>query len=194
MTCETCGSQPCVNPSFCQACREADRRKARGEQPHDAARSAPPPIANLPKANFESGDWKQIAAEAWNSPGRKQSAAEYQHARGGRTVIREDPPEKLARLRRLLSDSVSLDAAWHQLGRDRPASQGLIDALVYALRRGVSELIRPDTQQRLAALAEDQLELVCRRVQDFKSRIAPAWSADDVGLLISAWRKFHGRC
>jgi hypothetical protein len=26
--CETCGSDPCRNPSFCQACREADRRRA----------------------------------------------------------------------------------------------------------------------------------------------------------------------
>jgi hypothetical protein len=26
--CETCNSQPCVNPSFCRACRAADRRVA----------------------------------------------------------------------------------------------------------------------------------------------------------------------
>jgi len=28
--CSTCGADPCRNPSFCGACREADRRKARG--------------------------------------------------------------------------------------------------------------------------------------------------------------------
>src|SRR2546430_5936698 len=28
--CPTCGSDPCANPSFCRACRDADR-KARGE-------------------------------------------------------------------------------------------------------------------------------------------------------------------
>lgn len=31
--CPTCGASACANPSFCAACREADRRKARGEQP-----------------------------------------------------------------------------------------------------------------------------------------------------------------
>lgn len=25
--CPTCGADPCVNPSFCRACREADQRK-----------------------------------------------------------------------------------------------------------------------------------------------------------------------
>src|SRR5262245_58215517 len=25
--CDVCGAQPCVNPSFCEACRQADRRK-----------------------------------------------------------------------------------------------------------------------------------------------------------------------
>jgi putative DNA primase/helicase len=33
--CLVCGSSPCVNPDFCRACREADARKARGEQPPD---------------------------------------------------------------------------------------------------------------------------------------------------------------
>jgi hypothetical protein len=31
--CMTCGAEPCVNPSFCATCREADQRKARGERP-----------------------------------------------------------------------------------------------------------------------------------------------------------------
>jgi len=31
--CSTCGGDPCVNPTFCAACREADERKARGEHP-----------------------------------------------------------------------------------------------------------------------------------------------------------------
>jgi hypothetical protein len=31
--CPICGADPCVNPSFCAACREADQRKARGERP-----------------------------------------------------------------------------------------------------------------------------------------------------------------
>ena len=31
MTCRTCSCSPCVNPDFCRACRDAHRRKARGE-------------------------------------------------------------------------------------------------------------------------------------------------------------------
>jgi hypothetical protein len=31
--CPTCGVDPCANPSFCSTCRDADRRRARGEQP-----------------------------------------------------------------------------------------------------------------------------------------------------------------
>jgi hypothetical protein len=26
MTCPTCGAEPCINPSFCRTCREADAR------------------------------------------------------------------------------------------------------------------------------------------------------------------------
>jgi hypothetical protein len=37
--CPTCGSDPCVNPDFCRACRDADRRKARGEAPRYIAPS-----------------------------------------------------------------------------------------------------------------------------------------------------------
>src|SRR5262245_12256556 len=35
MMCPTCGADPCINPGFCRACRDADRRrrKARGERP-----------------------------------------------------------------------------------------------------------------------------------------------------------------
>ena len=31
--CVRCGADPCVNASFCAACRETDQRKARGERP-----------------------------------------------------------------------------------------------------------------------------------------------------------------
>jgi hypothetical protein len=62
---------------------------------------------------------------------------------------------------------------------------------MYSLRRGVGELTNPDAQRRLAALSEDQLQTVCLRVQTFQPNIAEPWSADDVDLLISAWRKFR---
>jgi hypothetical protein len=77
--------------------------------------------------------------------------------------------------------------------RARRAPGALVDALVFSLRRGVGELTKPDTQRRLSALSEDQLQAVCQRVQAFQSNIAEPWSADDADLLISVWGKFHGR-
>jgi hypothetical protein len=71
------------------------------------------------------------------------------------------------------------------------AAPTTIEALMFSLRRGVSELARPDTLRRLSMLDQSQLEAVCVRVQAFQPRIAPVWCADDVDLLISAWRKFR---
>jgi hypothetical protein len=70
----------------------------------------------------------------------------------------------------------------------RPAPKPTVEALTFALRRGVSELTKPDTQRRLSALDRDQLKEVCRRVQAFQPAIAEPWSADEVAALISAWR------
>jgi hypothetical protein len=93
---------------------------------------------------------------------------------------------------RLLGDSVSLERAWHELNNPKgraPAST--LEALIFSLRRGVTELTKPDRQRRLAALEENQLEAACLRLQAFQPKIAEPWSPDDVDLLISAWRKFR---
>jgi len=103
----------------------------------------------------------------------------------------QDP--RILRARRLLADDISLERAYYEILRDRPAPESLIDALVFSLRQGPGELTQPDTLRRLSALDADQLEAVCLRVQAFQQRIAPAWSAADVDLLISAWRKFRGQ-
>jgi hypothetical protein len=121
-----------------------------------------------------------------------EAALEYHEARGNRVSIAPYTPEAIARLRRLMDDSVSLDRAWHELNiRNRPAASATLEALVFSLRRGVQELLQPDTRRRLSELAEDQVEAVCHRIQNFKPAIAPAWPSDDVGLLISAWGRRH---
>ena len=71
------------------------------------------------------------------------------------------------------------------------APEATVDALMFSLRRGVGELTKPDTLRRLSGLNEQQLEAICLRAQAFRPEIALAWSADDVDLLISAWRKFR---
>jgi hypothetical protein len=108
-----------------------------------------------------------------------------------KTAARSQDP-RLTRLRRLLEDEdVSLERAQHEIMRARPTPETLVEALMYSLRRGIGELAQPDTQRRLSAVAEDQLETICLRVQTFQPKIAEPWSADDVHLLISAWRKFR---
>jgi hypothetical protein len=97
----------------------------------------------------------------------------------------------LDQLRRLLDDDVTLAAASAKPRRNRPTPATVVEALMYSLRRGVNELTQPDTQRRLSELNKDQLEVVCLRVQAFEPNIAPAWSAHDADLLISAWRKFR---
>jgi hypothetical protein len=97
----------------------------------------------------------------------------------------------LDKLRRLLDDDVTLAAASAKLRKHRPTPATAVEALIYSLRRGVNELTQHDTQRRLSELNKGQLEAVCLRVQAFEPTIAPAWSADDADLLISAWRKFR---
>jgi hypothetical protein len=101
----------------------------------------------------------------------------------------EDP--RIRRARRLLADDVSYEHAYAEFMRDRPTPEAAIDALVYVLRRGVVELTKADVLRRLSDLDQSGLEAVCLRVQAFKPNIAEPWSADDVALLVSAWRKFH---
>jgi hypothetical protein len=97
---------------------------------------------------------------------------------------------KTLRARRLLADGdISYERAYYEILRDRPAPEALVDALAFSLRRGVNELTQPDTLRRLSALDQDQVKGVCRRVQNFKPEIAPAWSADAVDALIAAWKK-----
>ena len=57
--CPTCGASPCLNPPFCKLCRDADRRKARGESPRyiDPPRWQNPPDHiphNWPEMSFEA--------------------------------------------------------------------------------------------------------------------------------------------
>lgn len=101
---------------------------------------------------------------------------------------------RIARLRRLLDDDVSLDRAWRELN-DRPqrAAESTVEALMYSLRSGISALARADTVRRLSELSDTQMREVAVRVQKFKPHIAPAWTANDVRVLFAARSKVHER-
>jgi hypothetical protein len=100
---------------------------------------------------------------------------------------------KTLRARRLLDDGTSYERAYGEILRDLTAPEALVEALMFSLWRGVNELTQPDTLRRLSALDREQIKHVCRRVQNLKPEIAPAWSADAVDALISAWKKSHGQ-
>ena len=127
----------------------------------------------------------------WDGPSWRASAKNYCEQRVSRRTSETISPERLAHLRRLMADDISIDRTWHELEADRTAPKATVDALMFSLRRGINELTQPSTLRRLSTLDEYQLEDVCLRVQAFQQRIAPAWSAADVDLLISAWRKFR---
>jgi hypothetical protein len=110
----------------------------------------PEPPTENPAKQALCGDW---AADAWNSPTWKQAAAEYHCARAGRVLVAETPPERLAHLRRLMGDDISLSAAWHELNdsRNRPTSRFTINAVVHSVReRGLSALKEPANLERLS--------------------------------------------
>ena len=129
----------------------------------------------------------------WDGPSSRASAKDYHEQRASRRTSETISLERLAHLRRLMADDISIDRAWHELEADRTAPKATVEALMFSLRRGINELTQPSTLRRLSTLDEYQLEDVCLRVQAFQQRIAPAWSAADVDLLISAWRKFRGQ-
>jgi hypothetical protein len=136
-----------------------------------------------------------IADDAWAAPGWREAALEYHKARDGRVSIVPYAPEHVARLRRLMDDSISLDRAWHELhGRRSGATASTVEALVFGLRDGLAALPKnPDRLRPLSELNAEQLKAVCRRVQNFNPEIATLWSSDDVAALITKWRELHAR-
>ncbi len=146
------------------------------------------------RRNLTRVGWKKIALAAWQAPSWREAAIAYHEIRDDRRAAVEIDPARLKRLRRLMPREVSLERAYHEIISDRirgRTSEAVVEALMFSLRAGINELTRPDTQRRLSELNNDKLEAVCLRVQAFEPNVAPAWSADDADLLISAWRKFR---
>jgi len=146
-------------------------------------------------------------ADGWESAGWKDAALEYRQQRGERRLVVETDPQRLAQLRRLMADGISIERAWSELNqRDRsaPAPQATVEALIFSLRkRGVQALKEPATLRRLSEINEAQSLEVAERVRKFKPNFAPAWdpdgpdvpawTPDGVEVLLRTWTKCHGR-
>jgi hypothetical protein len=106
---------------------------------------------------------------------------------------RQPKDRRLERLRRLLTDDVSLVEACYALNVvPHRAAASTVAALMYSLRNGVAALKQSSTLSQLSELSEAQLREVAIRVQKFEPRIAPAWMAKDVEVLLATWSKVHG--
>jgi hypothetical protein len=133
-------------------------------------------------------DWKAEAQEAWSAPSWGTAAAEYHESRGGLRAIAEIEPGRLARLRKILNDSTSIEAAWHQLNRRDGAASPVVGALMLGLRsRGLKALSEPAVKRRLSELSEAQVREVGGRLQRLKPEIARAWRREEIANLVSIW-------
>ena len=107
---------------------------------------------------------RKTPAAPSRAPSWRDAAEQYHRDRAGRPFIVETDPEHLKRLRQLMSDRVSLDAAWAELNRltrerYNEAPKATYDAVVYELRTyGLPQLNKPDCQRRLSDLSAPQLK------------------------------------
>ena len=87
------------------------------------------------------------AERHWDAPSWREAAIEYHRDRPRGPAIE---PERLARLRRLMADDVSLDRAWHELRDNRPTPEVTVEAIRQSVReRGLKALDEPVNQERL---------------------------------------------
>jgi hypothetical protein len=95
----------------------------------------------------------------------RRAAAEYHRDRAGLAAIVETRRENMT----------------------RAAAAATIDALVFSLRRGVGELANADSRRRLSELNEEQVRIVCRRLQSFKPEMATPWPPEEIEALMIIW-------
>src|SRR5262249_49354591 len=85
----------------------------------------------------------------WDGPSGGAAAKDYDEQRASRRTSEAISLERLAHLRRLMADDISIDRAWHELEADRTAPKATVEALMFSLRRGINELAQPCTLRRL---------------------------------------------
>src|SRR5262249_37198487 len=125
----------------------------------------------------------------WDGPSWHASAKEYQEQRASRRTSETIDPERLAHLRGLMADDISIDHAWHELEADRTAPKATVDALMFSLRRGINELTQRSTLRRLSTPGENHPEDVCPRRSTFhQKKFSPSARAPEVMLLFALGR------
>jgi hypothetical protein len=114
---------------------------------------------------IEPADDEEPDPWAVDMPSWRRAAAQYHRERAGRIAIVETRRENMT----------------------RAAAAATIDALVFSLRRGVGELANADSRRRLSELNEEQVRIVCRRLQSFKPEMATPWPPEEIEALMIIW-------
>jgi hypothetical protein len=114
---------------------------------------------------IEPADDEEPDSWAADMPSWRRAAAGYHRDRAGRTTIVEIKRENMT----------------------RAAAVSTFDAVMFALRRGVNELAKPDTMRRLSELSEEQLREVCSRLRNFKPEIGKMWTPEEIEALAIVW-------
>ena len=97
--------------------------------------------------------------------------------------------EEIRRFWRLLDPKVSIERVWAEINTRSDAADFTVEALMFSLRRGPDALAEPNTLRRLAELDERQLLAVMTRLQKFTPEIAPAWTPEQLEILVAVRRK-----
>ena len=108
------------------------------------------------------------AESYWDDESWKAAARWYHENRRGRTLIIESHPSQMKRLRRLLSNDVSLDEAWRELNapKNRPTPQVTVEAIWHAVReRGLAALKEPVNVERLLRCDAGPKAQIDRRIE-----------------------------
>jgi hypothetical protein len=111
---------------------------------------------------LHSAESEQICAVAiddlWaGSSSWREAAQQYHRDRAGRVLSVVTEPERLAQLRKLMGDNISLDRAWHELNdiRNWPTPAATLNALWWAIcERGMNALAEPPISDRIASFDE----------------------------------------
>jgi hypothetical protein len=113
------------------------------------------------------------AMTPWDAPSWREAAVEYHRDRAGRLAA-EIEPKQLARLRRLMPDSVSLERAYYDINRSISTPPVTLDAIKLAVReRGLGALNEPATQQRLRHCDAGARAQLNHWLADFRKRNCP---------------------
>jgi hypothetical protein len=155
-----------------------------------------PITAADPVNGFDALDALDKFLDPWDAPGWREAALDYHKKRGRAACEVWLAPEDAARLRRLMDDDVSIERAWRVLDgcRARDAvPETTVEALMFALRRGVRVLSEPDTARRLVQLDDAQLREVATRLQKLKPHIASDWTPADVQVLLTIRGEINGQ-